>query len=357
MPAPRLTALVALPLALAACNSDTAAPPRRETYVRVAKVMPGEYVPTASLTGEVRARHQSDLAFRVAGRITERLVDVGALVGEGQALARIDPQEQQADLDAAEASVRAAEAQLKQASATFERQKQLIAQGFTTRRDHDAAEAAYRTALGALEAARAQAGAAQDTRGYTTLLAGVPGIITARFAEVGQVVQAAQPVFTLAQSGARDAVFAVHEALFLRQTDGAPVKLALAADPAVTATGHIREVAPSIDAATGTVRVTIGIDAPPKEMSLGAVVTGTVSLKHRPAYVVPWSALTALGSRQAVWVMAADGSVDLRAVGVIAHETGRVIIGEGLNPGETVVIDGIKLLRPGQTVTVLAGAS
>jgi RND family efflux transporter MFP subunit len=358
LPLRTLAVSLTLAVALAGCQQQAAAPQPPVAYVRIVEARAVPYNPVAALTGEVRARHQSDLAFRVPGRIVERLVDVGQEVAAGQSLARLDPQEQEADLEAALASVRAAEAQLRQAEATYERQRQLIAQGFTTRRDYDAAEATFRTAQGTLQAARAQASAAQDTRGYTLLVATAPGVITARLAEVGQVVQAAQPVFTLAQAGERDAVFAVQESLFLRQIDDATVRLALISDPTVTATGRVREVAPSIDAATGTVRVTIGIDNPPREMTLGAVLEGTVTLKGQPAFVVPWMALTSSGGRHAVWVMEKDGTAALRPVTLIAHETERAIIGDGLSNGDSIITDGTKLLRPGQNVSVLkAGGS
>ena len=352
----RIFAASALLLVVTGCR-EAAAPQPAPAYVRVEAVRAVDYAPVSSLTGEVRARHQSDLAFRVAGRIVERLVDVGAEVREGQPLARLDPQEQVADLDAAQASVRAAEAQFKQAQATFERQRQLIGQGFTTRREYDAAEAAYRSAQGGLEAAQAQASAAQDTRGFTTLVAGSSGVITARQAEVGQVVQAAQSVFTLAQAGDRDAIFAVQESLFLQQVSDGPVRLSLVADPAVTAMGRVREVSPSVDATTGTVRVTVGIESPPKEMALGSVVSGAVTLRGRSAFIVPWMALGDDNGRPAVWVMQPDQTAAMKVVTVLAHETGRVVVGEGLAAGDMVITDGTKLLRPGQKVTPMAGGS
>lgn len=356
MVANRILTAASLLVALTGCR-EAAAPSPAPAYVRVEAARPIDYAPVTSLTGEVRARHQSDIAFRVAGRIVERLVDVGAVVSEGQPLARLDPQEQIADLDAAQASVRAAEAQLKQAQATFERQRQLIGQGFTTRREYDAAEAAYRTAQGGVEAAQAQANAAQDTRGFTTLVAGAAGIITARLAEVGQVVQAAQSVFTLAQAGDRDAIFAVQESLFLQRVGDGPVRLQLVADPAVTATGKVREVSPSVDATTGTVRVTVGIDAPPKEMALGSVVSGAVTLRGRSAFIVPWTSLSEDNGRPAIWVMQPDQTAAMKVVRLLAHETGRVIVSEGLAAGDMVITDGTKMLRPGQKVTVMAGGS
>lgn len=340
-------------LAVCGCQKQ-AAPAQQHTYVRTETARLVDYAPTVTLTGEIKARHQSDLAFRVPGRIVERLVDPGAAVTRGQPLARLDPQEQEFDLDAARAGLNAAQAQLRQAQATYDRQKQLIGQGFTTRREHDAAEAAYRAALGAMEAAQAQLSAAEDTRGYTTLAASAAGVITARLAEVGQVVQAAQPVFTLAQDGERDAIFAVQEALFLRKPDGDTVRIALAADTGIVTTGKVREISPSVDTTTGTVRVTVGLDYAPPAMVLGAVVTGSVQLKARPAFIVPAAAITVSADVPAIWVLEGGSTAALRPVSVLAHETGRAVLSVGVKEGDVIITDGTKLLRPGQTVQVLA---
>ena len=175
------------------------------------------YAPTVRLTGEVRAQVESDLSFRVGGRITERMVNVGDHVTADQVLARLDPQQQQATVTAADAAVQSAEAVLRQATSSYERQKALLAQGYTTKREHDQAQEAFRTAQAALDTARAQFGTARDHLSDTVLRAGAPGVITARNAEAGQVVQVAQTVFSIAQDGPRDAVFNVYESIFTRE--------------------------------------------------------------------------------------------------------------------------------------------
>ena len=137
----------------------------------------------------------------MSGKIVERNVDVGAHVQPGDLLARLEPNEEAANLKSAKAAVEAAEAQLKQVSAVFERQKSLLASGYTTRRDFDQSQEGYRTAQASLDTAKAQQTQAEDQLAYTELKADVPGLITARFAETGQVVQGAQPVFTIARDG------------------------------------------------------------------------------------------------------------------------------------------------------------
>ena len=207
-----------------------------------------------------------------------------------QVLARLDPQQQQATVTAAEAAVQAAEAVLRQATSTYERQKTLLAKGFTTKRDHDQAEEAYRTAQASLDAARAQLGTARDQLSYTVLRAGVPGVITARNAETGQVVQVAQSVFSIAQDGPRDAVFHVHELIFTHEPGDPAIELTLVSDPAVKAKGTVREVSPTVDASSGTVRVKVGIEHPPAAMTLGAAVIGESRFQPCKLVVIPWSA-------------------------------------------------------------------
>ena len=125
-------------------------------------------------------------------------------------------------MTAAEAAIRAAEAVLHEATSTYKRQRALLAKGFTTKREHDEAKEAYRTAKASLDAARARLGTARDQLSDTVLRAGVPGVITARNAETGQVVQVAQSVFSIAQDGPRDAVFHVYKSIFITNPAGPP---------------------------------------------------------------------------------------------------------------------------------------
>jgi len=343
-------ALVAI--MLSGCNDHAAAPTTRATFVRTEIVQPRGMQVSATLTGEVRARFQADLSFRVSGRVIERFADVGSHVEAGQVLALLDPAEQQADVDASSAAVAATESQLRVAKATFERQKSLIASGFTTRPSFDQAQEGLRTAEGALEVAKAQLGSANEALGYTALRAEAAGVITTRSLEVGQVVQAAQPVFTLAQDGERDAVFDVYESIFFGGLDGSRVSLALISDPDVTASGYVREVSPAIDAKNSTIRVKVTIQNPPVAMTLGSALAGTVKTKAQRQIALPWTALMAAGSRPAVWIIdPTTRTASLKPVTVGGYEAGGVVIEAGLEPGERVVVDGGKLLSDGQPVT------
>lgn len=335
---------------ISGCREETSVP-KEPLAVSVEIAQVTQYAPEIVLTGEIAARVTSDLSFRVGGRLVERRVEIGDRVTANQVLASIDPQEQEASRDAAQAGVQAAEAQLRQASSTFERQKTLIRDGYTTRREYDAAEEAFRSAQGALDVARAQLGTAEDQLAQTVLRPGVAGVITARHAEAGQVVQAAQSVFTLSQDGPRDAVFNVYESLLAAEPAGNTIEVALVAEPGVTAKARIREVSPIVDRTSGTVRLKFEILEPPSSMTLGAPVVGTGRLKPRPGIVLPWSAMSSLNKGPAVWVLDTAGNVvSSRPIAVTSYGLGSFLVKNGVEPGETVVTRGQQLLRPGQVV-------
>jgi membrane fusion protein, multidrug efflux system len=345
-------AVVLLAVSLGACNDRSTALAERAAVVRTEVVEPRDGQNAVTLTGEIQARFSADLSFRVSGRVLERFVDVGAHVNAGDLLARLDPAEQQADLDAATAGLAAAESQLRVAKETFERQTYLISSGFTTSTTYDQAKEGLRIAESTLETAKSQLGQAREALDDTELHARASGVITARSLEVGQVVQSAQSVFTLAQDGERDAVFDVPESSFFADVQGGPVSLAMVSDPDVTAVGNIREISPVVDPKSLTIRVKVTIHNPPPAMKLGSAIAGTVAAKAAADFIVPWTALMARGSRAAVWIVdPKTKTASLRPVTIAAYKAGSVQIKSGLNAGDRVVVDGGKLLSPGQSIT------
>ena len=345
-------ALALLAPALSACNDDAAGSTQRPAFVRTEIVQPRVRQMSVTLTGEVQARFRAALAFRVSGRVVERLMDVGAHVDAGQVLARLDPAEQKADLDAAAAAVTSSESQLRVATATFERQKTLLSNGFTTRVAFDQAQEGLQSAEASLQDAKAQLGKAKDALGNTELRASAAGVITARKLEIGQVVDAGQSVFTLAQDGDRDAIFDVDEQILLADTERGEVALRLLSDPNVTALGRVREISPAVDAKSSTVRVKVAIQNPPRAMTLGSAVAGTGKFRPVAQITLPWAALMAIGAKPAIWIVdPATNTASLKLVTIGGYEAGAVIIKEGLDPGERVVVDGGKLLSSGQLVT------
>jgi RND family efflux transporter MFP subunit len=354
IPSPVRTALALALMAapLGACDDHTPAPVERAAYVHTELIQPRDGQASVTLTGDVQARFSTDLSFRVSGRVLERLVDVGTHVNAGELLARLDPAEQQADVDAATAGVAAAQAQLRVAQATFDRQTSLLSSGFTTRVSYDQAQEQLRTAQSTLESARAEFGRTREALGDTELHARAAGVITTRNLEVGQVVQATQSVFTLAQDGERDAVFDVPESMFFGAVERGRVSLALISDSAVSASGYVREVSPAVDPRSATVRVKVAILNPSPAITLGSAIAGTAGTKQAAEITVPWTALMAAGSKPAVWIVdPATHRASLRPVTVGAYEAGAVLVSQGLEAGDRVVVDGGKLLSAGQPVT------
>ncbi|PWL17157.1 efflux RND transporter periplasmic adaptor subunit [Falsochrobactrum shanghaiense] len=316
----------------------------------------GDYQPKLTLSGFIAARSLVNVAFRVNGQVVERMVEVGQHVEKGELLARLDDLEQRANIRVAQASQDAARAQLKEAEANFRRQRTLLEQGFTTRSQYDQAEQVFRTAQSMLVNAQSQLGNARDELSYTELHAPVSGVVTARNIETGQVVQAAQTAFSIAEDGARDAIFDMQETLVNHARSGMGVTLALLSDESVTADGRIREISPVVDAQTGTVRVKVAIAETPERMALGATVTGTVHMDLNKVIIVPWSAMTSDAGRTAVWRVTKDTHVaTLVPVRVLAYENERVIIGAGLGEGELIVTHGAQLLRTGEQTEIVQG--
>ncbi|MDB5518392.1 MAG: efflux transporter periplasmic adaptor subunit [Tardiphaga sp.] len=345
-------ALVLLAAPLSACNDRAGTTVEHAAFVHTQIVQSQDGQGGLTLTGEVQARYRADLSFRVSGRVLERLVDVGAHVNADDLLARLNPAEQQADFDAATAGVAAAESQLRVAQATFDRQNQLLSSGFTTRIAYDRAQEQLRAAQSTLESAKAELGRAREALDDTELHARAAGVITARNLEVGQVVQATQSVFTLAQDGERDAVFDVPESMFFGDVDHGHVSLALVSGPDDAAVGYVREISPVVDPKSSTVRVKVAIQNPPPAMTLGSAIAGTAGTKPAAEITLPWTALTAAGSKPAVWIVdPKTNTASLKPVTVGAYEAGAVLIKQGLEPGDRVVIDGGKLLSSGQPVT------
>jgi RND family efflux transporter MFP subunit len=306
---------------------------------------------SVSLTGQIEARVQSDLSFRFAGRIAERKVDVGDHVQAGQVLAVLETSEQLADVNSATAGVQGAEATLKQATAAFERQQALIKSGFTTQSSFDDAKQNIEAAQAALTGAKATLGTAQDALANTQLRADAQGIVIARNAEAGQVVDAAQPVYTVAQDGARDAVFDLYEALLVRPPPDTGVEIVLISDPSIKTVGKVREISPAIDPATGTVRVKVEIDDAPPEMKLGSAVIGVARFQPLDVVALPSTALSETDDKPAVWVVDPESKVaSLRTVTMQSYRTGEILLRSGLRPGDIVVTGGAQLLRPGEIV-------
>lgn len=338
---------------VAAC-SKTPTPTPQPRPVRTVTVEQPQAGETLSLTGQIRAKDQVNLAFRLEGRVIERLVNVGDVVKPGQVVARLDPQDEQNSLRSAKANLASAEAALNESRLAFWRQQELLKDGNTPRAAFDSAQRTLLTAQAQFDSAQAQLRTAQDQLNYTVLSADAAGAVTATGAEPGEVVHAGQTIVQVAFDGARDAVFDVPEKIIRTGPRDPLVKLALTNDPSVKAIGRVREVAPQADAATRTFEVKVAITDPPPAMRLGATVTGSITLSTPAGVQIPASALTQANGQPAVWVVdPQDQTVSLRNVEVVQYDPATVLVSSGIESGEQVVTAGAQTLRPGQKVRLL----
>jgi RND family efflux transporter MFP subunit len=347
-----LCGLAALAL-LAGCSRPTPAPePVRA--VKLITVGAGPLQAHLDYAGEVRARIESRLSFRVAGKITQRAVELGQHVKAGQLLAEIDARDYQLAAQAAQAQVVSAATQRDLAAADFKRYAQLKDQNFISGAELERREATLKAAQATLDQARAQASSQGNQAGYTRLVADVAGVVTGIDAEPGQVVAAGTPVVRIAQDGARDVVFAVPEDKVDRVRVGQAVQVRSWSGGGTIA-GRVRDVAASADPATRTFTVKVAVEGPGVP-ALGATVYAVPeALSHEgtQALKLPTSALRQEGGKTAVWVFdAATNTVRSQVVQIATADGNEAVVAGGLAPGMQVVATGVHVLSPGQKVTV-----
>jgi RND family efflux transporter MFP subunit len=311
--------------------------------------------------GEVKPRYESDLSFRVAGKVLTRLVDVGATVRRGDTLATLDTQDARNRLRSAEADVSAADAELVEARGTEARKAKLLSDGWTPKATYDTALRNLRSAEARLAAAKANLDLTRDQLHYTTLKAEFDGLITAVGVEAGQNVAAGQMVIKLARPSDKDAVFNIAETAFTDHNPGSePLDVIVwpLSNPDLKIEGVVREISPIADSTTRTYTVKVTLRDPPSQLLFGMSISGRLKRSLGPVVTLPLSALFEKNGSPAVWVFdQASGSVALRAVTVSRYETDTAVIADGLAKGDIVVTAGINTLREGQNVRVAVAAA
>ena len=348
-----LFAMASLTL-LAGCGAEEEAAAPEIRPVRVVSVQELSGGETVSLTGTIQAENEVNLAFRIGGRLIERLVNVGDQVEAGQVVARLDPEDDENALRAARAELAAAQGQLVEAENNYERQRTLLQDGWTTRVRYDEARQNLDTIQSRVDSAQAQLNIAGNRLSWAELHADSAGTITARGAEAGEIVQAGQMVFRVAREDGRDAVFDAPAQVMDSASPDPEIEVFLTLNRNVRAVGHVREVSPQADPVTGTFEVKVGLVRPPAEMRLGSTVTGQMELGAEPGIEIPASALTRADGQPAVWVVDdASDTVNLRNIELVRHDPARVVVANGLEEGDIVVTAGVQALRPGQQVRLL----
>jgi RND family efflux transporter MFP subunit len=345
-------------LMLAGCNRE-AEPPASSTprTVRTATIERRETSTPLTFTGRIEAEDEVSVAFRISGRLLENDTKIGDRVKAGQVLARLEPQNELNALRQAQAALAAAQGQLTQARNHFDRQETLLAQGWTTRANYDAATQARQTAQSQADAAEAQLNSAHDLVSFTELEADAPGVVTATGPGAGEVVQAGQMIVRIARQDGRDAVFDVPAHLIRSGSVDPKITVSLVDGPTIIAQGRIREVAEQASPVTRTFEIKVGLTDPPAAMRLGATVVGRVETNAGPMIDIPSTALTKMNQQPAVWVVdPSTSTVSVRNVDVLRFDEAQAIISRGLDSGEVIVTAGVQALHPGQKVRVLGSA-
>lgn len=331
----------ALILALSACSKETPPAQANERPALTQRVGNFAGADNHVYSGEVRARQELALAFRVGGKITQRAVDTGSRIKAGQVLARLDSSD-------AALQVHSADAQLQFAEAEVKRYRVLLSKNFVSQSALDAKEATLKSLL-------AQAGLAHNQSAYTNLVAEKNGVVMATLAEVGQVVGAGQAVLKVAQDGEREIAVAIPEAQFGELKIGMKADVALWADNGTTQhfTGRLRELAPAADSASRTYAARISLPDNALPLGMTAQVSFSGKAGSNNALIVPLTAIFQQGQQAAVWIVAADRSVSLRPVQVAKFSEDGALIVSGLQAGERIVSNGVHKIVAGEKIRVL----
>jgi len=346
--------VAALALTLAACSQPSQAPKAEEIRpVRVMTVGAASAARGFEYAGEVRPRHETRLSFRVGGKITERLVEVGSVVRAGQPVARLDSADLGLAVASAKAQVASLQAERDLASADLKRYTDLRAKNFISQAEYDRRASTLTTAEARLEAVQAQYRQAANQAAYTTLTADTAGVITSIEAEAGQVVTAGQTVARLARPGEKEIAIAVPESQRDLVEGAKEFAVTLNAQPGRTWKGRLREFSPMADAATRTYAARITVLEAGNDMDLGMSARVSVASAAAASGVeLPLSAIYSRGETPNVWLVSGN-SVRLVPVKMRGLSGERVLIESGLNSGDVVVIAGASLIREGQPVRVL----
>ena len=346
-------ALAAL-LLLAGCQAETAPAPQSERLVQVQRVAFGNGGVARDFVGVVRARYETDLAFRVGGKIVARVVNVGDWVRAGDVIARLDPQDLKLQVESAEAELAAATSNRSQAMADLERYTTLKERGYAPIAQFDLKKAANDEAEGRLARAQRSLALARNQFGYAELKADADGVITATLAEPGQVVAIGQAVARLAHRGEKEAVVALPET-WLEEARQATATVRLWSGGDRRFQAKLRELSPQADSATRTyaARFTI-LDA---DDSVAFGMTATVTLeraREAPTAKLPLAAILNRGKGPSVYVVDSGGALMLQPVVVTAFTEDAALVTSGIKDGDTIVTLGVQKLEAGLKVRPIA---
>lgn len=342
-------------LSLEACDKQPESEDVRPVRTMVIEThMTGDLI---TLTGQLNARHETKLAFRLSGKLVERLVAPGDIVKADQIVAKLDAETERNTRDAAKADYTAAVAFLDQSEAAERRYGNLINENAVSQQEYEEALKQHKTARSQVKARRAKLDSAEEQFGYTVLKADADGVITAKGAEPGEVVQVGQMIVALAHQKGRDAVFdmpaqIIRDGISVNQE----VEVWLVDNPDIKTTGKVREISPQADPSTRTYQVKVGLDALPSGMFLGSTVGGRLKLRTGTLIEIPSYALAMAETKPAVWIIdPKTNTVHKREIEITRYTQDAAIVASGLQSGERIVTAGVQSLFEGQKVKLLEG--
>ena len=354
-----ITAGAVSALMLGACTAESATDPRTEPPLVRATLVHDAGAASRAFTGVVAARIQSDLGFRVSGKLLERFVDTGETVTKGQRLARIDPADLNLAAHAQQEAVVASRALAKQTAADELRYRNLRELGAVSASAHDQAKAAADSAAAQLRAVQAQASVARNASSYATLIADADGVVMETLVEPGQVVGAGQVVIRVAHAGPREAVVQLPETV--RPALGSVGQATLYGNGSKGVPAKLRQLSDVADPMTRTFEARYVLEGALAEAPLGTTVTIRIAYARTAApaaFQIPIAALLDAGKGPGVWVIAAQPNrVTWRAVTVARVDGEHAYIGSKFAEGERIVSLGAHLLREGQRVRLADEAS
>ncbi len=350
-------ALALVAVALGGCNDSVAEKATPTRPVLVATVHYEAESPERSFVGTIKPRIETDMGFRVPGKVAKRLVEVGQTVDVGQPLATLDEIDLKLQAEQAEAELRAATGVLAQAAASETRAKELRAKGWATDAQMDQARATADEARARLNRAQRSVELTNNSLSYATLAADSRGVVTATLIDPGQVVAAGQTAIRVARFAEKEAVVAIPETLLGRAKEGT-ASVSLWSDPDKKYVAKLREIAPNADPATRTYQAKFSLPGAGDDVSLGMTATLTLADPATTRVArLPLSALFSEGGDPSFYVVDDKGDVSLKPVAVKSYESNDVVITGGVDEGAKVVALGVQKLDPAQKVRVVSSLS
>jgi RND family efflux transporter MFP subunit len=348
----RFSGVVLAGLLLSACSKEEPAPEPVRPVLFI-EVKPQAQESLGRFAGNIAARYESTLGFRVSGRIAQRSVDVGAQVKKGDMLAVLDPTDQQNQVRSTQGDLARVEAQLINAQANARRQQELFDRGVGAQAALDVAVTDLKTTQSSYDQAKAAMQQAKDQLSYSELRADHDAVVTEWKVEAGQVVSAGEQVVTLARPDIKEAVIDLPAQLSDQLPSDVVFKVASQLEPEINTTATVRELEPQAESTTRTRRARLTLADTPAAFRLGTAISVTLSSAIKPRIELPTTTVQEIDGKTQIWVIDMQNqTVSPRVVTVVSRSDDSVVLAGGVNNGDRVVTAGVNSLKPGQKIKV-----